>query len=67
LGRLTDPSSAAELAAPARGVLILVMLAGRVEIYPLVVGLGAFADWAAPGRRRRMLSTRLASLVGSRR
>jgi trk system potassium uptake protein TrkH len=67
LGRLTDPSSAAELAAPARGVLMLVMLAGRVEIYPLVVGLGAFADWAAPGRRRRMLSTRLAGLVGARR
>lgn len=67
LAGLADPSAAADLAAPARGVLAVVMLAGRVEIYPLVVGLGAFADWAAPGRRRRMLRVQLGSLVGGRR
>lgn len=58
LGELSDPSAVAGLSGIARASMALGMLAGRLEVFPLVVGLGALFDWVAPRRRRRLMRAR---------
>ncbi|MBK9181192.1 MAG: TrkH family potassium uptake protein [Acidimicrobiales bacterium] len=41
LGRLAPPQTAADLGPGARAVLAVVMLVGRLEVFPVLVGLGA--------------------------
>lgn len=64
LGDLSPAGDALALDAPARGVLMVTMLAGRLEIYPVIALVAAAVG--ATRRRARTELARARSLVGER-